>query len=119
MKYVEDHWEFNGHNRVLAIAFGLSPIWLLALLFITNPHVEGGMIKPTAEQVLATQRIQLVVFGLVSLLTLAGTVVLWRARSARAASAAALLLTLPALFLFMLAPAFVLILGNLAAPSGG
>jgi hypothetical protein len=70
------------------------------------------MIEPTEAQLLAGRRVQLAIFALAGLLSVAGTVVLWRARSARATLGAILLLTLPALILILLGPAFVLILGN-------
>jgi uncharacterized membrane protein len=112
MKDVEDHREFDGRNRGLAITVGLSPIWLLAFLFLIPPPIGGGMSQPTEAQPLARQLAQLVGFALAGLLTLAGAVVLWRARSTRAVVGAICLLTLPALILILLGPAFVLILLN-------
>jgi uncharacterized membrane protein len=113
MKDVEDHWEFDGRNRVLALVVGLSPIWLLLVFaFLTNSNSEGGLYQQTEAEVLAAQRRQLGMFALDGLLVLPGTVVLWRARSTRAVVGAICLLTLPAMFLVILGPAFVLVLLN-------
>jgi uncharacterized membrane protein len=99
MKYVEDQWAFDGRNRVLAIAVGLSPIWLLLLALLTGPPSWGGGRWAA-------------VFAVAGLLTLAGAVVLWRARSTRVAVAAVSLLTLPALIVPIFGPALILVLRN-------
>jgi hypothetical protein len=113
MKYVDDHWAFDGRNRVLAVAVGLSPVWLLVLFYVTNPHMSGGLGQPTAAEVLDGQRILLAIAALVAGLTLAATVVLWRARSTAAVVGAVLLLTIPALILMVFGPAFAFMLRNL------
>jgi hypothetical protein len=110
VRYADDHWEYDGHNRVRALVVGLSPIWLLAFALLTRSPFGGGVTQPTEAQIAARQVAQLAGFGLAGLLMLAGTVAIWRARSTRAALGAMLLLTLPALILFILGPAFALIL---------
>jgi hypothetical protein len=70
------------------------------------------MSQPTEAQLLAGQLAQLVGFAVAGLLMLAGTVVLWRARSTRVAVGAMFLLTLPALIVVIIGPAFALLLLN-------
>jgi uncharacterized membrane protein len=118
MQEIEEQPDFKGPNRGLAIGIGLIPIWIMAFFYMTAPNFGGGMYEPTEAQRLTTLTIQIVVYAIAGVLTLAGAVVIWRARSARVVLAAMALLTLPALFLFLLGPAFVLIIGNMTAPSG-
>ena len=113
MKCVEGHWAFDGRNRALALAFGLSPLWLAAFAFLTASPFGGGMNQPTTAEVLFQQAALSVILAVASLLMLAGTVLIWRARSPLVAIGAITLLTLPALVLVLLSPAFVLILANL------
>jgi nitrate reductase gamma subunit len=109
---------FTGHNRGLAIAVGLSPIWILAFVYFAAPTGFGeGMNQPTEAQIQVRQLVKLVSVGIVGLLMVAGTILLWRARSARTALGALLLFTFPALFLVILGPAFVLIFLNWITPA--
>ena len=121
MNEAEDQRALNGRNRGLAIGLGLSPIWLLVILaflaVISGPGFGGGLTEPTQAEILARQREQLAIYGLAGLLTVAGTALLYRARSTRAAITAALVFTFPALFLVFLGPAFVLILSNILEPA--
>ena len=109
---VEERSGFTGRNRGLAIGVGLSPIWALAILSLTSSNCCHPMSEPTAPEALASQQVQMLLVAIAALLMVAGTIFLYRARSARAALIPLLLLTFPALFLVILGPAFVLILSN-------
>jgi hypothetical protein len=119
MQEVEEQPDFNGRNRGLAIGIGLSPLWLTLLYLVFPPtSFGGGLNRPTEAQLLAARIQEFALLGLVGVLMVAGTIVIWRARSARTVLAAMFLLTVPALVLLIMGPAFLLILGNLTTPSG-
>ena len=114
MKYVEDHWAVDGRNRILAVLVGLSPIWFAIFAFLTRTPFGGGFPTPPTElRGLDARLASFVIFALAAVLSSAGAAAIWRARSRRIVIGAFLLLTLPALILVILAPAFVLILTNL------
>ena len=108
---VEREPEFTGRNRGLAIGIGLGPLWVSGLMGLSGMY-------PTSEQMdavaIAGVSGQVADFGAAALLTIAGAYFLYRVRSSRAALVPLLLLTFPALFLVILGPSILLILGNSA-----
>jgi tryptophan-rich sensory protein len=107
-------WAYDGHNRLLALATGLSPVWLIALFYFTqSPSSGGGIYQPSEAERMESLRAVAFVYAIAAALTVAGTIVIWRARSPRAVLAAYALLTIPALILMIMGPAFVLILRNM------
>lgn len=104
---------FTGRNRVLAVTIGLSPIWLLGWAGLSSPTFFGGAL-PTQATTFAGVLAEVVLYAIFGLLTLAGTVAIWRARSGTVVYGAVVLLTTPAMILGILAPALVIILANLS-----
>lgn len=99
-----------GRNTRLALGIGLSPLWLLAFFFVASP----AFLDPLRTDAVAIAGLPAgVAFVLaIGLLTLAGTLVIRRARSRAVLAAAMFLLTFPALVLVVMAPAAILVLAN-------
>jgi hypothetical protein len=104
--------EASGHNTWRAILVGLSPLWLLVLAAIWSP----AFLDPlwTNEVAIAGLPAGVAVLGAIGLLTVAGTLVIWRARSRAVLAAGMIVLTFPALWLVILGPSIVLVLENTA-----
>lgn len=114
MNYAGNDEELHGRNRALAATVGLSPIWVAVVTYLLAPRGFGGGLHSEAEARAALVG-QMIVFALVGLLALAGTVTMWRARSRTVLAGAVILLTVPALVLLIFSPAFVLLLRNLGS----
>jgi hypothetical protein len=107
-------WAMDGHNRILALTVGLSPVWLLAAAYVTSSRFGGGIHQPSEQAYVGGLPIWMLAFAVAGALMLVGTVVIWRARTSRRVLAALALLTFPAFIIALFVPAFVLVLSNLA-----
>jgi hypothetical protein len=106
-------WATDGHNRVLALTVGLSPVWLLAVAYVTRSPFGGGIDQPSEQAYVGGLPIWMLVFAVAGALMLAGTIAIWRARTSRRVLAAVAFLTLPAFIIALFGPAVVLVLTNL------
>lgn len=104
--------EASGHNTWRAIVVGLSPLWLIVVAFFWSPAFLDPL--RTDRVAIAGLPAGVAVLGAIGLLTVAGTLVIWRARSRAVLAGAMLGLTFPALWLVILGPAIVLVLTNTA-----
>ena len=106
-------WALDGHNRFLALTVGLSPAWFLAVAFVTNPSIGGGIQQPSEQADIGGLSSWMLVVPVAGALMVAGTILIWRARTSRRVLAAMTLLTLPAFIIALFGPAVALVLGNL------
>ena len=119
MKFVDGesgpNWAFDGDNRVLALTLGLSPIWLAAFAYLTSSPSSGGISPPSAPAQVAGLPIWMLLWAVAAAMTIAGAIVIWRARTPRTVLAAFALLTIPAVVLALLGPAFVVVFRSLVS----
>jgi hypothetical protein len=102
----------GGRNTRLAITIGLFPLWLIVILAIVSNSIFDPL--ATDEVRILGVPIGIAILGAIGLLTIAGTLVIWRARSRTDLGVAMALLTMPAAALVILGPAIALIATNLS-----
>ena len=101
-----------GGNTRLAISIGLFPLWLTLILVVLARSFFDPML--TNKVAIAGLPIGVAIFVVIGLLTIVGTLAIWRARSSLGVAVAMTLFTTPAVILVILGPAIALVMTNLS-----
>jgi hypothetical protein len=109
-RFIDMSTEASGHNTWRAIVVGLSPLWLIVFALFWSPAFLDPL--RTDGVAIAGLPAGVAILGAIGLLTVAGTLVIWRARSRAVLAGAMIVLIFPALWLVILGPTLVLVLTN-------